>query len=196
MNSACNYCIFNLISRSVLLVSIWIMVKSVENGASLPPFLVKCYEMVDDESTNELISWTESNDSFMIWNESKFSSQLLPKYFKHNNFSSFVRQLNIYVRFSLFWVFFGIQIDCEYAVSLIFGSGPYLSSGLMFMFVVCAFHLDCYEFRVALTPSWRNSNSRTHTQIESIVNLATISWCHNVFRLMIRFGLWSGLIIV
>ncbi|GFP83580.1 heat stress transcription factor a-8 [Phtheirospermum japonicum] len=72
------------------------MVKSVENGISLPPFLVKCYEMVNDESTDELISWSESNDSFIIWDESRFSSQLLPKYFKHNNFSSFVRQLNIY----------------------------------------------------------------------------------------------------
>ncbi|KAK6146711.1 hypothetical protein DH2020_020580 [Rehmannia glutinosa] len=72
------------------------MVKSVENGTSLPPFLVKCYEMVNDESTNELISWSESNDSFIIWDESRFSSELLPKYFKHSNFSSFVRQLNIY----------------------------------------------------------------------------------------------------
>ncbi|KAK6146692.1 hypothetical protein DH2020_020561 [Rehmannia glutinosa] len=72
------------------------MVKSVENGTSLPPFLVKCYEMVNDDSTNELISWSESNDSFIIWDESRFSSQLLPKYFKHSNFSSFVRQLNIY----------------------------------------------------------------------------------------------------
>ncbi|XP_057777643.1 heat stress transcription factor A-8 [Salvia miltiorrhiza] len=72
------------------------MVKSVENGTTLPPFLVKCYEMVNDESTDELISWSDSNDSFIIWDESKFSSHLLPKYFKHSNFSSFVRQLNIY----------------------------------------------------------------------------------------------------
>ncbi|KAL6577494.1 hypothetical protein OROMI_009822 [Orobanche minor] len=72
------------------------MVKSVENGMSLPPFLVKCYEMVNDESTKELISWSESNDSFIIWDESRFTSQILPKYFKHSNFSSFVRQLNIY----------------------------------------------------------------------------------------------------
>ncbi|XP_073143993.1 heat stress transcription factor A-8-like [Henckelia pumila] len=72
------------------------MVKSVENGTSLPPFLVKCYEMVNDESTDELISWNESNQSFIIRDESKFASQLLPKNFKHNNFSSFVRQLNIY----------------------------------------------------------------------------------------------------
>ncbi|EPS70917.1 hypothetical protein M569_03842, partial [Genlisea aurea] len=72
------------------------MVKSLENGISLPPFLVKCYEMVSDESTNDLISWSESKDSFVIYDESRFSSQLLPKYFKHGNFSSFVRQLNIY----------------------------------------------------------------------------------------------------
>ncbi|CAA3024242.1 heat stress transcription factor A-8 [Olea europaea subsp. europaea] len=72
------------------------MVKSIENGTSLPPFLVKCYEIVDDDSTNELISWSESSDSFIIWDDSKFSSQLLSKYFKHSNFSSFVRQLNIY----------------------------------------------------------------------------------------------------
>ncbi|XP_073059741.1 heat stress transcription factor A-8-like [Primulina eburnea] len=72
------------------------MVKSMENGTSLPPFLVKCYEMVNDESTDELISWNESNQSFIIGDESEFASQLLPKYFKHNNFSSFVRQLNIY----------------------------------------------------------------------------------------------------
>ncbi|KAG8382679.1 hypothetical protein BUALT_Bualt05G0102300 [Buddleja alternifolia] len=73
-----------------------VMVRSVENGTTLAPFLVKCYDMVNDESTNDLISWTESNDSFIIWDESKFASQLLPKYFKHSNFSSFVRQLNIY----------------------------------------------------------------------------------------------------
>lgn len=91
------------------------MVKSLENGTSLPPFLVKCYEMVNDESTNELISWTESNDSFIICDESKFSSQLLPKYFKHSNFSSFVRQLNIYVRLFLL----------EYLSDFLFVCGAY-----------------------------------------------------------------------
>ncbi|KAA8529790.1 hypothetical protein F0562_034110 [Nyssa sinensis] len=72
------------------------MVKTTQNGSLLPPFLVKCYEMVDDQSTDALISWSKTNGSFVIWDESKFSSELLPKYFKHNNFSSFIRQLNIY----------------------------------------------------------------------------------------------------
>ncbi|XVE91811.1 hypothetical protein REPUB_Repub01dG0043700 [Reevesia pubescens] len=73
------------------------MVKSSENGSpSLAPFLKKCYEMVDDEATDSIISWTQNNDSFIISDMTEFSVHLLPKYFKHSNFSSFIRQLNIY----------------------------------------------------------------------------------------------------
>ncbi|XP_047306779.1 heat stress transcription factor A-8 [Impatiens glandulifera] len=72
------------------------MVKSMENGSLVPPFLLKCYEMVDDQSTNDLISWGKTGDSFVIWNQTQFQSEILPQNFKHNNFSSFVRQLNIY----------------------------------------------------------------------------------------------------
>ncbi|XP_050275559.1 heat stress transcription factor A-8 [Quercus robur] len=73
--------------------------KSKENGSdSVAPFLTKCYEMVDDEATDSIISWTqpESCNSFIIWDMTEFSVRLLPLYFKHNNFSSFMRQLNIY----------------------------------------------------------------------------------------------------
>lgn len=67
-----------------------------KSGLNLAPFLLKCYEMVSDESTDNIISWSQSNDSFVIWDSTQFSSVLLPKFFKHNNFSSFMRQLNIY----------------------------------------------------------------------------------------------------
>ncbi|KAL9251520.1 Heat stress transcription factor B-2a-like protein, partial [Drosera capensis] len=60
------------------------------------PFLRKTYELVDDSETNDLISWNEDGSSFVVWNWNVFASELLPRYFKHNNFSSFVRQLNTY----------------------------------------------------------------------------------------------------
>ncbi|KAK7243127.1 hypothetical protein RIF29_37913 [Crotalaria pallida] len=65
-----------------------------ENGP--PPFLTKTYDIVEDASSNHMISWSRGNNSFVVWDPQAFSTTLLPRYFKHNNFSSFVRQLNTY----------------------------------------------------------------------------------------------------
>ncbi|KAI5388851.1 heat stress transcription factor A-4c [Lathyrus oleraceus] len=63
---------------------------------SLPAFLSKTYMMVNDPTTNAIISWSSTNRSFIVWDKLEFSKDLLPRFFKHNNFSSFIRQLNTY----------------------------------------------------------------------------------------------------
>ncbi|KAL9668248.1 hypothetical protein QQ045_002626 [Rhodiola kirilowii] len=65
-------------------------------SATIAPFLIKCYEMVGDEANKAVVSWSDSQNSFVINDEREFTLRLLPKYWKHNNFSSFMRQLNIY----------------------------------------------------------------------------------------------------
>nr|XP_043636352.1 heat stress transcription factor A-2b-like [Erigeron canadensis] len=66
------------------------------NDSGPPPFLTKVYDMVDDESIDHILSWTKEGQSFVVWDPHAFSTSLLPRYFKHNNFSSFIRQLNTY----------------------------------------------------------------------------------------------------
>ncbi|KAK9103374.1 hypothetical protein Sjap_020628 [Stephania japonica] len=69
-----------------------------EAHRSLPtPFLTKTYQLVDDPAIDDVISWNEDGSTFIVWRPAEFARDLLPKYFKHNNFSSFVRQLNTYV---------------------------------------------------------------------------------------------------
>ena len=62
------------------------------------PFINKLYELVNDENAKQYICWShEANrPGFVVLEPVQLSTQILPKYFKHSNFSSFVRQLNIY----------------------------------------------------------------------------------------------------
>jgi hypothetical protein len=65
------------------------------------PFLTKTYQLVGDPAVDDVISWNEDGSTFVVWRPAEFARDLLPKYFKHNNFSSFVRQLNTYVCYVL-----------------------------------------------------------------------------------------------
>lgn len=64
--------------------------------SSTPPFLTKLYNLVEDVGTSELVSWTDDLTAFTVHKPDEFQRDVLPRYFKHNNFSSFVRQLNQY----------------------------------------------------------------------------------------------------
>ncbi|KAF1959803.1 HSF-type DNA-binding domain-containing protein [Byssothecium circinans] len=85
--------------------------RSVNGGASSAPvgaaaaaqqpkvvqtaFIHKLYNMLEDQSIQHLISWSSTNESFVMSPSSDFS-KVLSSYFKHTNISSFVRQLNMY----------------------------------------------------------------------------------------------------
>ena len=74
------------------------------------PFLSKTYDLLEEEEERgrreatergswgqRVVSWTADGTGFVVWSPAEFSELMLPRYFKHNNFSSFIRQLNTYV---------------------------------------------------------------------------------------------------
>lgn len=80
------------------------MMFTMDSQKTVPaPFLTKTYQLVDDPLTDHIVSWSEDESTFVVWRPPEFARDLLPNFFKHNNFSSFVRQLNTYVRISNFF---------------------------------------------------------------------------------------------
>ncbi|CAI5724936.1 unnamed protein product [Hyaloperonospora brassicae] len=64
-----------------------------EGDAAL--FLEKTYELLA-RCPSEVASWTAQGDSFVVKQPTAFAAHVIPTYFKHCKFSSFVRQLNLY----------------------------------------------------------------------------------------------------
>ncbi|KAK7470554.1 Heat shock transcription factor [Stygiomarasmius scandens] len=62
----------------------------------VPMFLQKLYKIVSDPSTNDVICWSDSGDSFFVHDHERLAKEHLGNWFKHNKFASFVRQLNMY----------------------------------------------------------------------------------------------------
>ncbi|XP_063166630.1 heat shock factor protein 2 isoform X2 [Candoia aspera] len=65
-------------------------------ATAVPAFLSKLWALVGDAPSNQLITWSQNGQSFLVLDEQRFAKEILPKYFKHNNMASFVRQLNMY----------------------------------------------------------------------------------------------------
>ncbi|CEH12013.1 related to heat shock factor protein 4 [Ceraceosorus bombacis] len=59
-------------------------------------FVHKLYRMVCDPDYQHLICWNTNGTSVVVTHFDEFAKEVLGKHFKHSNFSSFIRQLNMY----------------------------------------------------------------------------------------------------
>lgn len=80
-------------------------------GAVIPAFLKKTYDILESDENSDYIAWDDTGASIIIIEvretllfksmphgvqPERFSNVVLPQYFKHSNYASFVRQLNMY----------------------------------------------------------------------------------------------------
>mmetsp|Transcript_33422 Transcript_33422/g.87661 ORF Transcript_33422/g.87661 Transcript_33422/m.87661 type:complete len:380 (+) Transcript_33422:208-1347(+) len=67
-------------------------------GSKTRLFLPSLYQMCnnDDDDHRDCLCWSDDGTTFWVSNTEKFSRLILPMYFRHNNYASFVRQLNMY----------------------------------------------------------------------------------------------------
>ena len=61
-----------------------------------PNFLLKLYTILETPEYQNIIHWSDNGKYFIVQNLHDFTENILNKYYKHNNYSSFVRQLNMY----------------------------------------------------------------------------------------------------
>jgi hypothetical protein len=61
-----------------------------------PNFVHNLYNMLQQETGKGILSWTDDGKRFEVLEMTSFEKLVLPKYFKHSNIKSFVRQLNIH----------------------------------------------------------------------------------------------------
>jgi len=59
-------------------------------------FIKKTYELLEDKKFLDIVDWNQEGTAIVIKKPLEFSQKVLPSYFKHNNITSFVRQLNMY----------------------------------------------------------------------------------------------------
>lgn len=63
------------------------------------PFPFKLHivlKVLDQEGSHDIMSWNSHGRSFIIKNHHKFEAEVMPRFFKTNQLSSFRRQLNLY----------------------------------------------------------------------------------------------------
>jgi hypothetical protein len=67
----------------------------------IPNFLLKLYQILETNEFHNIIEWGDTGRYFIVKNMNEFTDKVLPRFFKHNNYSSFVRQvITIHLNFS------------------------------------------------------------------------------------------------
>ena len=75
-----------------------------ENSNKKPStFLLKLYQILEvklsfyrkNREYDNIVKWSETGNSFIVKNLNEFTEKVIPKHFKHSNFSSFVRQVRL-----------------------------------------------------------------------------------------------------
>ena len=59
-------------------------------------FLLKLTQILNKTKYSSAIHWSDDGKAIIISNINDFTNNVIPKYFKHCNYDSFVRQLNMY----------------------------------------------------------------------------------------------------
>ncbi|CDO91967.1 unnamed protein product [Kluyveromyces dobzhanskii CBS 2104] len=70
--------------------------KGKNQRSSFNDFVRKLFLILESEEYTSIISWSPDGKNFIVLDTNKFTTDILPKHFKHSNFASFVRQLNKY----------------------------------------------------------------------------------------------------
>jgi len=72
-----------------------ITTKTIKSGNDSPIFLRKTYHMIGS-CAPEIATWSVDGGTFVVKQPEVFEKTIIPQFFKHSKFSSFVRQLNFY----------------------------------------------------------------------------------------------------
>eukprot|EP00292_Cryptomonas_paramecium_P022077 CAMPEP_0113675100 /NCGR_PEP_ID=MMETSP0038_2-20120614/7810_1 /TAXON_ID=2898 /ORGANISM="Cryptomonas paramecium" /LENGTH=165 /DNA_ID=CAMNT_0000591801 /DNA_START=233 /DNA_END=727 /DNA_ORIENTATION=- /assembly_acc=CAM_ASM_000170 len=67
-----------------------------DDSVLLPAFINKLLKMLSDPDCNDTIQYGTDGTTLLVVDSSLFATKVLPRFFKHSNFASFVRQLNLY----------------------------------------------------------------------------------------------------
>lgn len=67
-----------------------------KNEPNVPLFVLVLYEICSADNLQHAIHWVDDGQAFRIESREVFEEQVLPNFYKHSNFNSFQRQLNMY----------------------------------------------------------------------------------------------------